>query len=175
MRTTTLIALLTLASAPISHGQVRVIRYGDDRLAGITQVDVLVRLAPDASGRCSVDRAAIEALSVNVLREGGVKATLSLKALSWFYSVVISAAVSGIGSYCAASVTTELLAHVEGIPEADRSAPPGTWGSRLVGEMPLVRYTDLVTTPVQEHDAAVRRSLQTRLTMLSEKLRAANP
>jgi hypothetical protein len=111
-----------------------VVRYGDARLSAITEVDVVVSLAPDASGRCR----------------------------------------SGVGSRCAAFLTTELLAHVEGIPDADRAAAPGTWGSWLVGEMTLIRYTDLVTSPVQEHDAAMRQSLETRLTMLGERLRAAN-
>ena len=176
MRSATLVAIVAVLFPATAAAQVQVVRYGDDRLAGISEVDVLVSMTTDPGGRCAVQRGGLETLAGGVLRQAGIKATTSQKASSWFYSVVISVTTAGAGSSsCASSVTTELVAQVEGIPDANLALPAGAWGSRLVGTMPLLRYTDLVTSPREEHDAAVRQACQARLIAVGEKLRAANP
>jgi hypothetical protein len=179
-----LAAILGVLSGTVSLGQVRVVRHGDDRLAGITQVDVVVEIAGDLSGQCAMGRAAVAELAQAALREAGVKASLSEKASSWFYSVVIrvtTAAASPAssqppvrGSVCVAFVETELVAQVAGFPEGDRNAT-GKWGSILIGQMPLVAKTDLVTGAPEEHDAAVRQAVRASVTLIATKLRAANP
>jgi hypothetical protein len=170
------LAVIVVALVPAAAAaQVQVVRYGDDRLAGITEVDVLVSLTEDPAGRCPVERAGLEALAGAVLRQAGITATISRKASSWFYSVLIDVTTAAAGSSCASSLTTDLVAQVEGIPDANRGLPVGVWGSRLVGAMPLLHYTDLVTSTREEHDAVVRQAGQVRLVVVGEKLRAANP
>ena len=157
------------------QGQVRVVRHGDERLAGITAVDVLVRVTPDRDAPCATARVHLQEVAINALREVPLTATLSEKSASWFYTVLVTVASTAAGRSCAAAVATELIAHVEAMPDADRAAPPGTWGSLLVGELPLVRDSALVTTPAKAHDAAVHKVLRAQLASLGRRIRAANP
>jgi hypothetical protein len=173
MSTAALVALLTLVVPTNIVSQVRVVRYGDDRLAGINEVDMVVSLTADSS--CPIAPDTLETLAAAVLRQAGLKATTSRKASSWFHSVLIDIRTVSAGGVCASAVTTELVAQVEAVPEADRSLPPGRWGSWLVGSMSLLRFTDLVTSSREEHDAAVWQSIQSRLVTIAGRLRAANP
>ena len=157
------------------QGQVRVVRHGDERLAGITEVDVLVRVTPDHDAPCVTERRPLQELAIATLREVPLKATLSEKSARWFYSVLITVTSTAGGRSCAAAVATELVAHVEAVPDADRAAAPGRWGSLLVGELPLVRESALVTTPAKAHDAAVHKVVRAQLASLGERIRAANP
>jgi hypothetical protein len=170
---TALIAFLAFAAALPTQAQVRVVRYGDDRLSGIREVDVLVSKAADATSRCVSAEAPLAALARDVLQQSNIKATISEKTTSWFYSVVITVTSAVAGTRCAAALTTELLAEVQGMPEADRHVPAGTWGSLLVGHMPLIHLTGLVITPAEEHDAAVRDAVRARVTSIAERIRAA--
>ena len=121
-------ACLGLAPA---QGQVRVVRQGDERLAGITAVDVLVRVAPERDAPCATARAPLQELAIGALRAVPLTATLSEKSASWFYTVLVTVTSTVAGRSCAAAVATELIAHVEAVPDADRAAPPPGHAERL--------------------------------------------
>src|SRR4029078_1864534 len=121
--------------------QVRVVRYGDDRLAGITTVDVVVILTGDET--CGLRPGAVQESAVAALRRAGIKATASAKASSWFHTVYLRLDSGIAANECVTAVETELVAQVQGIPEADKSAGPGAWGSLLVGELSLLRESAL--------------------------------
>ena len=171
------VALATMVAAALVHSasasQVRVVRYGDDRLTGITHADVLVTLAGDTA-HCSVDRARLQRLAVDTLRAAGLEASISETARSWFYSVVVRTNTATVSSACATAVTAELVAQVDGVPEADRRGPAGAWGSVLVGALSLVRETALVTSTPAEHPAPVDSALRVQLTTIGARIRAAN-
>jgi hypothetical protein len=59
-------AILVVGSLAVATAQVRVVRDGDDRLAGITEVDVLVTLK-DESERCGISRARLQSRSLDTL------------------------------------------------------------------------------------------------------------
>ena len=170
-----LIVAVALVTTVAAEGQVRVVRHGDDRLSGIREIDVVVTTQAATPAACTPDRATLQTAAVTALRQAGVRATVSDKAPSWFYSLVIDARSAGLGGSCATAISTELVAQVQGIPDADREASPGSWGSLLVGAMPLVRAIDLVTATAQEHDAMVTATLRTQVAAIAAKLRAANP
>jgi hypothetical protein len=172
---TILLAVVALATTAAAEGQVRVVRYGADRLVGIRQVDVVMTIAAVPAGSCAPERAPLQSAAAVALRQAGLRATISEKAPSWFYSVIVDIASAGIGDSCATAISTQLVAQVEGIPEADRTAAPGTWGSLLVGEMPLLRVADLVTARAQEHDATVVAAVRAQVAAIAAKIRAANP
>src|SRR5687767_2726477 len=92
--------------------QVRVVRYGDDRLAGITQVDVVVSIAGDVD-RCPIDRVRLQQAAVETLRASRVAATVSEKASSWFHSVLVNAHAAAVGGGCASAIGAELIAQVD--------------------------------------------------------------
>ena len=164
--------LLAGASAA---GQVRVVLYGDDRLAGIHEVDVVVTVSGDPTARCPVARPPLQTSTTGILRASRIRATISGKASSWHHTVQITVQTRAAGTRCASAVMTELVTHVEGFPEADKVAPAGTWGSILIGPMTLVRENDLVTSAPREHDAAVRAAVGAQATALAERVRRANP
>lgn len=171
--------IVVTAAAIASHaaavaGQVRVVRAGDDRLVGITQVDVVVVTAPPA-GPCSLARQPLQAAAVSTLAAAGIPATVSEKGSSWFYSVTMDLTSAAAGDGCATAITIELIAQVQGVPDADAQRAPQSWGSLLVGAMPLIRVHDLVTTPAKEHDAAVARAVDRHIAALSARVRAVNP
>lgn len=166
--------ILVACSVNIDATQVRVVRYGDDRLTGINEVDLLVT-GDVAHGRCAVNRAAIERAAVQALTASKVKASVSGKARSFHYSIVTDVITREAGSGCASGITTELVAEVTGIPEADRAAAPGVWGSMLVGVMPLARDNALVIAPAVEHDSAVQRAIESQVAAIAARIRSANP
>jgi hypothetical protein len=154
--------------------QVRVVRYGDDRLTGIHEVDLLVT-GDTAHGRCAVNRGAIERVAVEALTASRIKASVSAKARSFHYSIVTDVITREASGNCASGITTELVAEVTGMPEADRTASPGVWGSMLVGMMPLARDNALVIVPPVEHDAAVQREIESQVAAIAARIRSANP
>ena len=175
MKTTAL--TVTVALAVLSSGvasQVRVVRSGDDRLTGIGQVDVLVTLTPSSMSPCHITPSALQRGALDSLRGAGITATISEKAPSWHYSVVVDVRGHGTDTTCAAAITTELVAHVAGIPDADGNSPPGRWGSLLLGSMPLVRDNDLVMTTPLAHDGAVQHVVQEHVAVIAARIRAAN-
>jgi len=163
-----------LASCATLDAQVRIVLYGDDRLAGITEVDVVVTVAGDTAA-CAVSRPALQTGATDTLRAARIRATVSEKASSWHYTVLVAVHKSSAGEGCASAVTTELVAQVEGFPEADKFAAPGAWGSILIGPMSLVRENDLVTSAPREHDAAVQAAARGQVTALAARIRRANP
>lgn len=163
-----------LVSVVTSAAQIRVVRDGDDRLHGIAEVDVLVEVAAPVA-RCIVTLAALQATARDALRLAGVAATLSQKARSGFYSIVVHARSESAGTTCAAAVATELVAEVTAIPEADTAAAPGTWGSLLKGMMPLVRESALVITAPVAHDASVERTVRAQVAAIAARIRSVNP
>jgi hypothetical protein len=158
-----------------TQGQVRVLRSGDDRLSGITAVDVLVDVAAADGQQCIVDRARAAGRAVVALRAARIEATVSDKAPSWFYSVLVDIHTTLVGASCVAAVSTELVAHVQGAPEADKLASPDRWGSLLIGPMSLLRENTLVTARPEEHDATVQKTVEAHVTTIATKIRAVNP
>jgi hypothetical protein len=158
-----------------AHAQVRTILYGDDRLAGISEVDVVVTVAGEGATPCAVSRPALQSGATGTLRTSGIRATVSEKASSWHYSVMVNVYRTAAGDGCVSAVTTELIAQVEGFPEADKFATPGAWGTILIGPMSLAREIDLVTSARREHDAAVQTAARAQVAALAERIRRANP
>jgi hypothetical protein len=153
---------------------VRVVRHGDDRLVAISEVDVVVTM-PAAIEGCRVDLARLQRTAVERLRNAGLSATLSARAPSSPYSVLVDVRATPAGGGCATSVRSELVAAVYGMPEAEMPAVEGRWGSLLVGSMPLVREDDLVFAPGVQHDAAVLSTLDRQLAGIAAKVRSVNP
>jgi hypothetical protein len=170
---TALLVANTVMSAA-AQAPVRVVRYGDDRLVGVTEVDIVVRVGQAVADACAASPDSLQSTARDALRQAGLTATVSEKSSSWFYSVVVNVITARVDSRCVASLTTELVAEVQGIPESDLARRPGTWGSLLVGHMPLSSMSELVIVPLSEHDSAVRAAVRGQLTALATKLRAAN-
>lgn len=170
-----LVAVLCTISVVTSRAQVRVVRYGDDRLSGIHEVDVVVHTTSPNGEWCGPSRETLQSVTRDTLQNAALQATVSQHASSWFYSVVLRALGARVDNGCVTALIIELVAEVQGIPEADRSAVPGAWGSLLVGHMPLVATSRLVTTPEREHDSAVREVVRDQVTHIATRLRAANP
>lgn len=176
MQITALACLALLIVLPATAGpQVRIVRYDDDRLAGIRAVDALVTFETPAGTPCSPRKGDLQRTVVGTLREAGVLTTLSERARSTPYSLETRVRSAAIGPYCATAISSELIAEVDGLPESDKAAAPGTWGSLLVGTMSLVREEALVTTAQEAHDAAVQRAVRSHVQAIAERVRRANP
>jgi hypothetical protein len=78
------------------------------------------------------------------------------------------------GGRCATALATALIAHVEGIPEADRHAPGGEWGSLLVGALPLIEDLAVIQSEPANHAARVRIELRKQISAIGERIRLAN-
>lgn len=170
-----LLIMLLLAAEWTASAQVRVVLYGDDRLAGIHEVDVVVTVAGETTQPCAVSRPALQTGTAGTLRAAGIRATVSEKASSWHYTVHVTVHTRAAGDRCASAITAELAAQVEGFPEADKFAAPGAWGSVLIGPMSLARENDLVTSAPREHDALVQAAVGVQAAALAERIRRANP
>ena len=155
--------------------RIRVVRSGDDRLAGIREVDLLIEYTAGPAASCLLTVAPLRRAALERLHGGQIAATVSEKGRSSPYSVVASLRTDQTAATCATAVTTELVADVSALPEADKSQPPGAWGSLLVGYMPLVRESALVMTAAVEHDAAVRKALVAHIAAIATRIRNANP
>jgi hypothetical protein len=73
------------------------------------------------------------------------------------------------------SLTAELMAQVDGIPESDRHAAPDTWSSLLVGQMPLVRQAILVRSARPEHGSRVETAVRAQVEAIGARMKAVNP
>lgn len=169
-----LVFLALLGRDMATAAQVRVVRYDDDRLTGIREVDVVLTTAGEVT-RCVEDRTRLQQTAVETIRVAGLRATTSEKARSWFYSVLVSAHSVAIGGSCVTALTIELVAQVDGIPEADRAGPLDAWGSLLVGPLSLIHETVMVTSPAGDHVAPLQAALRARLGAIGARIQAANP
>jgi hypothetical protein len=176
MRVLAMLAIMSaLLGAPIAHAmQVRVVRYGDDRLEGISAVDVVIDPLRTDAARCGVTREALQPFILSTLQSTALKATISEKASSWHHTVYVTASTVISDGHCATSVVTELMAQVEGIPAAERDAPPGHWGSLLVGQLTLIRHNGIVSSRAAAHAADVRSVLRDHLVAIGTRVITAN-
>jgi hypothetical protein len=166
--------LLVLGSAALA-AQVRTVRRGDDRLVGIRELDVLIKSRSANTPACRLTVDAAQQRVVQVFRDRGLRATISEKAPSSPYSLVVDLPSERTSTGCATAVITELVADVTAIPDADASRQPGEWGSLLIGPMTLTRETALVIGSPVEHDAAVQHAILAQVTMVAARIRTANP
>ena len=81
-----------------------------------------------------------------VLQDVGLKATVSERSSSWFHTVRTTLRTSADGEHCATSVTTELLAQAQGIPEADYYSPTSVGRPPYPRREPVVRRYDTPST-----------------------------
>ena len=173
MRPVAIAVLLTVCGTAATAAQVRVVRRGDDRLTGINTVDVVVRGLESPATPCGLTKPALFEAATSTLRGAGLRATVSAKDSSWFYSAVVELAVRAGGGRCATALSTRLIAHVDGIPGADRYAPE-RWGSLLVGEMLLVSELTVVQTAPAGHAAAVLEAARKHVSAIGARIRLAN-
>jgi hypothetical protein len=168
----TVVALASLA-AP-GYAQERVVRQGDDRLKGIAAVEVTIDPVPPDAARCGLTREQLQKTAVAALKRAGVKATLSEKAGSSPYTVYATVSSVRLAGQCATSVVTELTAQIEGVPEADRSAPAGAPGSLLVGQLTLIRHNGVISSRASAHASSVWSLLREHLTDIATRIAVAN-
>ena len=166
-------ALLLLLAAPLA-AQVRIVRYGDDRLTGISAVDLLVT-ASAAKGACRVSPDAITQMAVKELRARRIDTTVSERDRSSAYSVVIDIKTAESSGTCGASINSQLVAEVSAAPEADKELTVGAWGSLLIGGMALISENALVLSSALDHDAHVQRAIATQVGAIAARIRSANP
>jgi hypothetical protein len=172
---TLLVVVTSWLSANVVHAdQGRVVRSGDERLKGIEAVDVVIDPVPPDSVRCGITRDALQQITVDTLNSAGLKATLSEKSSSWFYTVYATASTVRSSGLCATSIVTELTAQVAGIPEAERNAQPGQMGSLLVGPLTLIRHNGIVSSRASVHATHVRSVLSDHLSGIAQRVTAAN-
>ena len=157
-----------------ASAQVREVRQGDDRLKGISAVDVAIDPVSEEAARCGITREMLQKTAVDTLAGAGLKASLSEKASSWFYTVYATVSSLTSGRQCSSSVVTELTAQVAGIPEADRHAAPDKSGSLLVGQLTLIRHNGIVSSRTAGHAGDVRSLLREHLTGIARRIAAAN-
>lgn len=169
------LALLAGALIPIVGGaQVRVVRRGDERLKGITSVDIVVTGLDAGPSRCGLDKASLLRDSARLLNGPGLRATISEHASSWFYSVTVDVRSTLLQGRCATALSTDLIAHADGIPDADRHAPPEEWGSLLVGEITLIHELAVVQSEAAAHADGVAASLRKQISSMKDRIRLAN-
>jgi hypothetical protein len=153
---------------------VRVIRRGDERLRGVSAVDVVVDLSA-ASASCGLSRPRLQDDVRTRLVGRGLRASISEKASSWFYTVSLALDTLVVHDRCVTSVRVQLSTPVDAIPEIDRYATSGQWGSLLVGQLPLIESSKLIESPADEHPRRVRMLLDEQLDALAGRVAAANP
>lgn len=153
---------------------VRVVRRGDDRLKGINTVDVLVNELSSDSVTCGISRPALQQAAVSALVASGVKATVSEKASSWFFTAHVTVQTARIDDRCATSVHTELRTRVDAIPEIDRYATGGEWGSLMIGELSLIDLSMIAGSPRSDHAAQIRSMVHDQATIIGRRISAAN-
>jgi hypothetical protein len=169
-----LLLFVSVALSSQVEAQVRVVRRGDDRLRGVRSVDIVVTHASASDRECAVATQALEEGAVTALQATGLRGTVSAKAPSWFYTVEIEVRSRRADESCVTSLSADLVAHVDGWPEADRGLPANAWGSLLVGTMRLIHEAALVSAPPARHATHVTQELHARLTAIGERVRRAN-
>lgn len=168
------LALLAALAAEAADAQVRVVRRNDERLKGVTSVDVVVTGIDAAAADCRLDKPSLERAAVRLLNGPGLRATVSERASSWFYTVRVDVRSTIAAGRCATALWIGLIAHVDGIPDSDRDGPPAAWGSLLVGEMALLHDLAVVQGEPGSHASAVDASLRTQISAIGERIRLAN-
>jgi hypothetical protein len=166
--------LAVVSSGVAATAQVRVVRYGDDRLTGITRVDLFVEEIGADGGTCGLLRSTVQTTSLAALRGSGLQSSISEKSSSWFYTVQVRTESAIAGTQCVTSIASELVAQVDGIPEADRFAPLDRWGSLLVGQLLLLRETRLLASERSTHAADVQSVLNAQMRRIGERIGATN-
>ncbi len=170
-----IVVSMAWGSAAAPAAQVRVMRYGDDRLALVTAVDVVLDPLRADSARCGIARDALQQAVVGALQAEGMSASVSEKASSWHHTVFVTASTVFSDGHCATGLVTELMAQVEGIPVSDRGAPPGQWGSLLVGQLTLIRHNGIVSSKASAHAADVRAMVREHARAIAARVGAAAP
>ena len=165
------VALSGVAAA--AEAQVRELRHGEDRLKGITAVDVAIDPVSADAARCGIARVRLQEAAMETLTAAGLRATLSAKASSWFYTVYATVSSVRSGGQCSSSVVTELTAQVQGIPEADRQVPADRLGALLVGQLTLIRHNGIVSSRAAAHTGQVRALLREHLTDIARRVAIA--
>src|SRR5690606_24181629 len=99
---TALVAYLSAAIlVDLAFAQVRVVRRDDDRLAGISQVDIVVDvLEPSQAEACALDRGDLQQAALAALRDGRLAASVSDKASSWFHTLEVTVSTGAAGTWC---------------------------------------------------------------------------
>jgi len=152
----------------------RVVRHGDERLVGITAVDLVVTPLSYDAGRCALQTDLLAAQGVTALSRPSLKATFSATDSSWFYTVFVSATTILVEGRCVTTVSSRLAAQVDGMPEADQIAPAGAWGSLLVGRLPLIEQSSAVVGPASSHLREVLDALRQQLLVIACRITTAN-
>jgi hypothetical protein len=173
------LAMLIVSAALMSDlsagaGQARVVLQGDDRLKGITAVDVVIDPLRAEAGRCGVRRDALHEVVIQTLRPTGLKATISEKSSSWHHTIYVTVSTVISDGHCASGIVTELMAHVEGVPVADNQRPPTEWSSLLVGQLTLIRHNGIVSSRRSAHAADVRSIVSVHLLAIGTRVMASN-
>ena len=75
---------------------------------------------------------------------------------------------------CVTALRSRLLTQVDGVPESDRFATGGEWGSMLVGEMALIEDSALVESAAGDHAERVQRAMRAQLLAIGGRVKAAN-
>jgi len=162
-----------VATIGVTSAQVRVVRYGDDRLSGIRHLDILVDGPTAVAGACSLAVAPIQQAAVSAVTETGLKASVSEKASSWFHTVVIGVRSLALSDQCMISLNVELLAHVEAMPLGDRQEPRTEWGSLLMGQMALLRSSGLLPSSIAARQQIVNSATRSAVIDIARRVRAA--
>lgn len=163
-----------VGSAAESAAQARLVREGDDRLKGITTVDVVIDPVRPEAARCGVTREGLQQIVLSTLGPTGLKATISEKASSWYHTLYVAASTVISDGHCATGLVTELMAQVEGIPLEERQAPAGHVGSLLRGQLTLIRHSGIVSSRAAAHAADVRSVLREHLQAIATRVMTAN-
>jgi len=152
----------------------RIVRQGDDRLKGITAVDVVIDPMRAEAARCGVNRDALHQVVIHTMSPTGLKATISEKSSSWHYTIYVTVSTVISDGHCATGIVTELMAQVEGVPVTDKQTPPSEWDSLLVGQLTLIRHNGIVSSRRSAHAADVRSMVSEHLLAIGTRVMAAN-
>jgi hypothetical protein len=167
-------AAALLVAALAQAGQVRVVKRDDQRLQGLTTVDIVVETSTADDAGCAPAPAALQQTARAALAALGLQASVSERASSWFNTVYLRAESIRVADQCVTAFAAHLIVHVDGIPAADRSLPTDAWGSLLVGELSLARRSGLVASPTAVHARQVERAVVEHLNAIGARIRAAN-
>ena len=156
-----------------ADGQVRVVRRGDDRFRGIHTIDVVIEPI-DGLFSCGLLKDDLMRAATTALRDTGLRATVSERASSWFYTAEVDVVTDADKGRCATALSSDLIAHVDGIPDADRSPGTGEWGSLLVGKLSLLHELAVIHSEPSSHAARVIGELRKQISAIGERIRLAN-
>jgi hypothetical protein len=163
-----------LATSAAAAGQVREVKRADDRLHGMTAVDIVVETSAPTGDKCRPTDEALQRVARAALAALGVQASVSERASSSFNTVYVRAESTRAAGQCVSAVAADLVTHVDGIPDAERALPRDAWGSLLVGELSLIRRFGLVASSAADHERHVERAVADHLGAIGARIRAAN-